>query len=124
MARILVVDDDPQVAGIVSRILEHGGHEVRVATDGRAAVRIHREEPADLVITDVFMPGQDGIETILQLHAEFPGLKIIVMSGGAQGAHAKPLEDARLLGATRTLAKPFSPDTLISTVQELLAHED
>lgn len=64
MARILVIDDDGQVRGAIRRILERAGHTVLDAADGEMGMRAHREGPADLIITDIFMPERDGIETI------------------------------------------------------------
>ncbi|HYT83054.1 MAG TPA: response regulator [Gemmatimonadales bacterium] len=73
MARILVIDDDGQVRRAVRRILERVGHAVVDVADGEAGMRAHRERPADLIVTDIFMPEQDGIETIQQVRREFPG---------------------------------------------------
>ena len=73
MARIHVIDDDGQVRGAVRRILERAGHTVLDAADGEAGIRVQREQPTNLIITDIFMSERDGIETIRQLRREFPG---------------------------------------------------
>jgi CheY-like chemotaxis protein len=117
---VLIIDDDEAVRTIVRRVLERRGYRVRDATDGAAGVRSYREEQSDVVITDLFMPEQDGIETIQLLRAEFPEYRIIAMSGGSRGETSGPLEDARLLGADVALSKPFTPDLLGRTVDELL----
>jgi len=70
MARILLIDDDDQVRGAIRRILERAGYTVVDAPDGAAGIRAQREQPADVIITDIFMPQQDGIETIRQLRRE------------------------------------------------------
>ena len=82
MARILLLDDDRALRDVVRMILEEAGHVVNDAPDGRAGVEMYRESPSDIVITDIRMPEKTGNETILELRAEFPDVKIIAMSGG------------------------------------------
>src|SRR5437762_7182307 len=101
MARILVIDDDAQVRGAVRRVLERAGHTVVDVADGEAGIRAHRERPTDLIITDIFMPEQDGIETIQQLRREFPRVKIIAISGGDRTRTVDLRKDAELFGAAR-----------------------
>lgn len=120
MADIIVIEDDPQISQIIRRILEGRGHAVRSASDGRAGVLLYRSAPADLVITDVYMPGQDGIETTMELRADFPDVRILVLSRGARDGPERTLEDARLLRATRAIAKPFTARELVEAVTELL----
>lgn len=120
MARILVIDDDGQVRGAIRRILERAGHTVLDAADGEAGIRLYRERPTDLIITDIFMPEQDGIETIQQLRREFPGVKIIAISGGDRTRTMDLRKDAELLGASRSLRKPFELTELLKAVSELL----
>jgi CheY-like chemotaxis protein len=120
MARILVIDDDGQVRGAIRRILERAGHTVVDVADGEAGIRVHRERPTDLIITDIFMPEQDGIETIQQLRREFPGVKIIAISGGDRTRTVDLRTDAELLGASRSLRKPFELTELLKAVNELL----
>ena len=74
----------------------------------------------DLVITDIFMPGHDGIEVLLELRKAFPTLKVIAMSGGDGRGVLNLLEDAELLGADRTIPKPFTPGELIAAVNDVL----
>ncbi|HEX6309396.1 MAG TPA: response regulator [Longimicrobiales bacterium] len=120
MASVLIIDDDDAVRRMLRAALERAGHRVEEGRNGAEGMSIYRRAPADLVITDVFMPDQDGIETIQQLRAEFPASRILAISGGSTGAAAGPLTDARLLGANATLAKPFTLDRLSDTVRELL----
>jgi len=120
MARILVIDDDAQVRGAVRRILERARHTVEDVGNGDAGLRAHRERPADLIITDIFMPERDGIETIRQLRRESPQVKIIVISGGDRTHTLDMRKDAELLGASRTLRKPFELGELLRAVGELL----
>src|SRR5256886_3615643 len=120
MARILVIDDDVQVRGAVRRILERAGHTVEDVGNGDAGLRATRERPADLIITDIFMPERDGIETIRQLRRESPQVKIIAISGGDRTQTLDLRRDAELLGASRALRKPFELSDLVQAVVELL----
>ncbi len=120
MARILVIDDDDAVRSTVRRILELLGHEVREADDGAAGLKLLGERDADLVITDIFMPGQDGIVTVGRIRKEFPRVKIIAMSGGDSTGRMDLRHDAVLMGAAASLAKPFTPGDLLETVQRVL----
>jgi|SRR5688572_4138345 len=117
---ILVIDDDTAVRNTVRTILERAGYSVREADDGEQGVKLYRDTRSDLVITDLFMPQQDGIETIQQLRAEFPDARILAVSGGASLGAEGPLIDARMLGADETLAKPFSKDALLQRVRGLI----
>src|SRR5260370_25679819 len=91
MARILVVDDDHDICEVLEMGLTHAGHEVRVAADGASALRLVRAEPFDLIITDIFMPGKEGIETIMEIRPDFPAVKVVAMSrGGRAGGLPHP----------------------------------
>lgn len=120
MALILVIDDDERLRETARRILESRGHSVVEAEDGMDGLKAIAEQTPDLVITDIFMPGQDGIETIIALRKRFPGLKIIAISGGSSGGVLNILEDAEMLGATRSIPKPFTPRELIAAVSDVL----
>jgi CheY-like chemotaxis protein len=120
MARILVIDDDPIIRDVVRRTLEARGHDVTLETDGAAGVAALAQAPFDLVITDIFMPGQDGIVTVLQIRKTFPTQKIIAMSGGDSTGRIDLRRDAELLGATGSLRKPFAPAQLMALVDEIL----
>ncbi len=120
MARILVIDDDAAVRRIIGRILERADHAVEFAANGAEGLQKFRTRRPDLVITDLYMPEKEGIETIQELRAEWPDLRILAVSGGLYGDIAGPLIDAELLGASATLAKPFTPDELQAAVARLL----
>ncbi len=122
MARILVIDDCQPTREAVTAMMEHEGHEVAVAGDGIEGSEAYRSGEFDLVITDIVMPRQDGIETIMDLWRDFPDVKVIAISGGSQ--HAEPefvLNSARIFGALRTFTKPLHRTELVSAVNELLA---
>jgi CheY-like chemotaxis protein len=120
MARILVVDDDRDVRGVLVRILTKAGHEVVQAEDGGAAIAAYRAHPADLIITDMYMPAGDGVEVVARLADEYPGARLIVMSGGGQLEKEDVLDLARRLGARRTLAKPIDRVALLEAVDDVL----
>ena len=113
MAQILVIDDDKMLQGVLKEILHFLGHEVRQAFDGREGVRLCREKPPDVVLTDIMMPEQDGLQTIRELRRICPEVKIIAMSGGS---HILPdfdaLAFASRFGARHILQKPFAHDQL------------
>ena len=118
MARILVIDDAADMRTLLEHTLRSAGHEVVLAADGREGVQQYRTQPADLVITDLCMPIQQGLETIIQLRKESPTVRIIAMCGKPT---AMPmLSAARSLGAVAVLQKPFSPDQLLAEVAKVL----
>ena|SRR5690606_12727527 len=120
MASVLISDDDDAVRHMLRTALERAGHQVVEGRNGAEGMSLYRSRPADLVITDVFMPGQDGIETIQQLRAEYPRSRILAISGGAVTGARSTLLDAELFGADATLEKPFTVDRLSAAVRELL----
>ena len=119
MARILVIDDDALLRRVIRVALEAAGYEVIEAGDGTAALRVYREQGADLLLVDLFIPEPDGLEVIRTVRAEAPGAKIIAMSGGGS-LKLDLLAAAAAFGASRTLWKPFVPDVLLAAVRELL----
>ena len=84
MASILIIDDEEDIRDALQMVLERAGYEVRVASNGNEAIEMQREEPAQLVITDIIMPEKDGVNTIKEMRQESPGLRIIAMSGGGR----------------------------------------
>ncbi|MDZ7729589.1 MAG: response regulator [Dehalococcoidia bacterium] len=116
MARILVVEDEAMVAEVVEQCLRHDSHTVRVVHDGPSALRAHREQPADLLVLDVMLPGLDGFEVCRRVR-EDGDIPIIIVS-------ARREEQDRLhglgLGADDYVTKPFSPRELAARVQAVL----
>ena len=120
MALILIIDDDDQIRRVLRKTLERDGYDVADAPNGKEGIRLYRENPADLVITDIIMPEKEGIETIMDLRREFPEVKIIAMSGGGRIGPEDYLNMAKGLGAQRTLTKPLERDELLKMVMELI----
>ena len=120
MGRVLVIDDDPAIRGSIRKILEREGHDVREARDGDEGVRLFRHERVDVVVTDLIMPGKEGIETILELRENDPGVRILAISGGGTMLGESVLSDAEAIGADASLSKPFTVDQLRRAVAALL----
>jgi DNA-binding response OmpR family regulator len=123
MSRILVVDDNTSMREAVCEMLQHAGYETVSVESGWLAAPIHRSDPVDLIITDLFMPDTDGLEIIYQFRNEFPTVKIIAVSGGGSRGLVELLAVAKKMGAHRALMKPFSFEELIGAVEEVLGPE-
>lgn len=121
MPRILVIEDDDILRSLMRKMLARAGFEVVEAADGTRATEIYTEQAVDLVITDLFMPETEGMEVIRDLLHEDPQAKIIAISGGSSFDSIDYLEMALLIGAARTLCKPFGARELLQTVRQLLA---
>ena len=120
MTRILIIDDESMIRDLLVNILEREGYETITASGGKDGIKIYRENPTDLIITDLLMPEKDGIETIMELRRDFQDVKIIAMSGGGKIDPKTYLQIAKTMGAIETIAKPFVLRELLKTVQELL----
>jgi CheY-like chemotaxis protein len=121
MSRILVTEDDDAYRKVLRTVLHRAGYEVVEARDGTEAVAYVRRESPDLIVTDILMPGCDGIETMMAVRQLRPGMRVIAISGGGRIHPADFLHMASKLGARRTLAKPFSNAQFLETVAEVLA---
>lgn len=123
MKRILVIDDDEQLRALLSQILERAGFEITEASNGAEGLKSFRATPADLVITDLIMPGKEGVETIIELRREFPQIPLIAISGGGRKGPNDYLNIAKQLGARQTVCKPFSRDEILLAVREVLGSD-
>ena len=120
MARILVVDDDPNILRNVREVLEEEGHEVREAVAGREAMELLAEASVDLIVSDINMPKMDGIELLIRVRDEYPGTRPVAMSGGGYIAKEELLRNASMLGAVAILEKPFTVEQLVDIVNGAL----
>lgn len=129
MTRVIIIDDEEDIRVVLKETFVREGFDVAVASDGTEGLNLIRETGADVVITDIIMPGRDGVETAYDIRMEFPNTKIIVMSGGGNTAPmdyqpnaistSSYLASAESLGADLTMTKPFDRQELIKAVREL-----
>ena len=121
MARILIIDDDDQFRTMLKTMLEKAGYnDIEEAASGSIGMKLIRQHPFDLIITDIIMPDKGGFEMITELSRDYSRIKIIAISGGGRDGPKYYLKIAKFLGASRTLAKPFKHSDLIDAVQKLL----
>lgn len=118
---ILVIDDDESLRNSLRRTLKKGSYTVLEAAEGRQGLTVLKTQTVDLILLDIFMPDKEGLETLTELRRSYPGIKVIAMSGGGAEGWLDVLNLARMLGAQRTLAKPFTREELIEAVKQLLA---
>ncbi|GFM32107.1 response regulator [Desulfovibrio subterraneus] len=119
--RVVVMEDDALVRELLQVVLKKGGYQVVLAGNGIEGMQAMRNHGADLVITDLFMPEQDGLQTIMQLRKEFPAVRIVAMtSGAAYLSLSNARETATLLGADGFLEKPLNQTMLLDMMEDLL----
>ncbi len=125
MAKILIVDDDKNYRSSLRRLLLDMDYDVIVAENGDEAIASLQENPADVVITDIFMPDKDGLELIMELKKKFHNAKIIAISGSITQHNVKlsMLEQAKRLGADSIIEKPFQNEKLLSAIKDVLNAE-
>ncbi len=116
-ATILIAEDQDEIRAALRVTLKRAGFEVIEATDGTSALAHFHESRIDLVVTDMVMPKKGGLELITDLLRHHPDLGIVAISGVE-----KELKEAERYGANRVLAKPFTPDELVSLVCETLVN--
>ena len=120
MASILIIDDEEIIRALLRSVLEGAGYEVTEAANGRIGLELYRQNPRDLVITDILMPELNGLDMLLELTREFLRAKVIAISGA--GEEKNVLDVAKLLGARQTFQKPCSVSKLLGAVRYELEH--
>ena len=118
---ILVVDDEEPIRNLFKEGLEKFGYKVSVAPNGNEGIELFRENPADLIITDIFMPEKDGHTFIHEVMQEFPETKIFAITG-KKSFEPEPyidLDIAKLIGAIRVFAKPIKISEILATIKKL-----
>ncbi|MCX7018531.1 MAG: response regulator [Candidatus Sumerlaeota bacterium] len=123
MPAVLIIDDDPQFRYMLAETFRDEGFEVDEAPDGKKGLRAYRAAPSDIVIVDMIMPEQEGVETIMAFRKEFPAVPIIAISGGGRLSPLPYLELALQFGAARVFTKPFDRKQFLAAVRELLDPE-
>lgn len=120
MARILVIDDEPELVKVVGEILELAGHETLTATDVKTGMVLFDANPIDLVITDILMLEQGGLEMIKQVQSRSRGTKVVAMSGMGQGRLNELLKTGGVFGVDTFMMKPFTLQELLDIVKQVL----
>jgi DNA-binding response OmpR family regulator len=118
---ILIIDDDQALRDSLRRTLHGKEYMLLEAAEGGEGLKIVKSRPVDVVLVDLFMPGKEGLETIGELRRSHPGITIIAMSGGGEKRHMDVLKTAKLMGARRTLVKPFTREQLLGALEQELA---
>ena len=118
MARILLIEDNDAVRTVLRETIEHLGHTVIEARNGKEGLERSQHANADLVITDIVMPGMDGLEVLMALRTSHPSVRVIAISGAQSGEGY--LDSARLMGAATVLLKPFGSEALMAAINKLL----
>ncbi len=121
MAKVLLIEDDRYMAATVEKMLSQAGYEVTRVENGVSGLESFAAFQPDIVITDIVMPDQDGLETIAGLLKLTPDFPILAVSGGGRTGHTGFLAAARKAGAVEVLAKPFRLDALLSAVARCLS---
>jgi DNA-binding NtrC family response regulator len=120
MSQILIIEDDQQMREMVKQMLQRAGHTAIGAGDGHEGMQIVHEQAIDLIITDIIMPEQEGLETIMQVRRDYPNIPVIAISGGGRVEPENYLHSAKLLGAAHTFTKPLNRDEMLRVVMQLL----
>ena len=123
MAKILVIDDDPGYQAAMRRVLQLEGHDVRVAGGGEEGVALLAEEPADLVVVDLLMPGMDGVQAVREIRSRHPGVAILVVTGAHEVLVDDVLRRASWIGDAGMLSKPFDDAEFLRAVRRILGAE-
>ena len=117
MPLVLVVDDEPQIRGMIRETLEEAGYDVDEARGGKEGLDRYRNKPADVVLMDILMPDQDGLESILAFRREFPNSRVIAMTGCDDMIGVLNFSEvAKMMGARSALQKPFEKQALLNAV--------
>ncbi len=122
--RVLVIDDDETMIHLISALLEEINCEVKTASNGLVAMKLLDEHGFDLVITDIIMPGMEGLELVRKVSRSHPDVKIIAMSGYRASGHLDYLKHAQEFGADQTFEKPFDVELFLNSVKDLVTPKD
>jgi DNA-binding response OmpR family regulator len=120
--RILVIDDEATIRQTLDIALTKAGYEVLQAGDGEEATRVLGDSGADLLIVDIHLPKKSGLEVIMEVRANSPSTPVIAMTDGGRSRNFNPLTYSELLGAVRTIAKPFTLEEMLAMVKQELDH--
>lgn len=117
---VLIVDDEEVVRRAHLRSLETTGCEARVAEDGNEAIRVMEQNPADVILLDIRMPGLDGMDVLKTIKTRWPNSEVVVITGYPTIESAK---EAVRLGACNYMAKPVGPDDVVKAANEAMTQK-
>lgn len=120
MAKILVIDDDTKILEAITEILKEYHHDAITISDPEDIDTHLEDRSIDLVVTDLIMPTMDGLEVISRIRSNYPGIKILAMSGGAKAGPDSYLPLSKMLGANEIIEKPFTIAELMTAINKLL----
>ena len=120
MKTVLIIDDDSAVCESLSINIRAMGYDAVSTSTGDSAEKLIQEHDVDLVITDIYMPEQDGLEIIRRLRKQWAKMPIVAISGGGESGNLDVLRVALALGASASLIKPYEPGELESILSQLL----
>ncbi|MBT7710593.1 MAG: response regulator [Deltaproteobacteria bacterium] len=123
MENVLLIEDDDDFRNLLKIVMENADYAVTEASNGLEGCRIFQKDFHKLVITDIFMPDKEGIETILEIRSVDPDVKIMAISGGGQSGSIDMLSFARDLGADAIMTKPIDLKDLMRKVAGLIGKE-
>ncbi len=121
MLKVLLVEDEPLVRDMVRASLERAGYGVDAVGTAEEVLDAWPDRAVDLLLTDVMLPGQTGVELATALREQHPDLKVVYMSGNVSAPAAR---ESVLSPGTRFLAKPFSRATLLAVIRSLSSDDD
>ncbi len=121
MSRILIIEDDSSVAEMMVMTLQHDNHEVITLPSASGAAETISEQNIELAIVDIVLPGQGGMELVLDLHGKFPALPLILTSGKIDTSKETFRVLAKQFGVLSILAKPFTVEELLQSVKHALS---
>lgn len=124
MPHVLIAEDDAPLRRVLGAVLAADGHDVALAEDGRDAWEQYQHRPADLVITDLYMPKMGGVELLLRVLDKDPEARVIAMTALGLSERNPILNDAKILGAVAVLEKPFDESTLLESISFALADQE
>lgn len=116
--KILIVDDDQDIRDLLRLFLEREGHTVLDADNGKSGIELQRSNNCEVLICDLIMPVQEGIETITQFKDEYPAVGVIAISGGGKIGAESYLTVAKQLGAWKVFMKPLDREKLVNAIDE------
>jgi DNA-binding response OmpR family regulator len=120
---VLVIDDDSAVRATLAVVLEEHGYRVFQSENGQTGLAAFRAHNPDLIVTDIVMPVKEGLQTIIDIRRERPGMRIIALSGGSRRGRHDFLDIARELGAWDVIVKPFDVEDFLARVDRCLGSE-